>query len=97
MEQTKLIGSAWSRVAGHAGDEFKTVTGKPFYCKLENRNRIDFYHKDGRRISRNCTRATLEKAVGRCPLHVTTEIKDLFCYAYLSGLVTDARIRGSDW
>jgi hypothetical protein len=87
--------SVWRRILDHQGEEFKTATQLPFTYEVEGTG-IWFY-RNGRRINRKLTRSQLEKAIERCPLNSTTEIKDLMDYAYLFGVLMDARIRCQAW
>jgi hypothetical protein len=87
--------SVWRRIRSHQGEEFKTATRLPFTYAVE-RAGIWFF-RDGRRINRKLTRTQVEKAITRCPLTSTTEIKDLMDYPYLFALLMDARIRREAW
>src|SRR6516164_2349179 len=64
----------WKRIERHQGEEFKTVTRLPFTYAVEGAG--IWFFRDGRRINRKLTRSQVEKAIGRCPLTSTTEIKD---------------------
>lgn len=86
----------WERVRSEQGGVFHTATGLPFTYQVEGDARIWFY-RSGRRINRPSTRSQFARAVERCPLSQTTDIKDLLCYAYVFGLLRDGRIRGNDW
>jgi hypothetical protein len=87
--------SVWRRIESHQGEEFKTATKLPFTYEVEGAG--IWFFRDGRRINRKLTRSQVEKAIARCPLSSTTEIKDLMDYPYLYALLTDARIRGQAW
>ena len=87
--------SVWRRIESHQGEEFKTATKLPFTYAVEGAG--IWFFRDGRRINRKLTRSQVEKAVARCPLTSTTEIKDLMDYAYLYALLMDPRIRGQGW
>lgn len=90
-----LSESVWHRIEGHQGEEFKTATRLPFTYAVE-RTGIWFF-RDGRRINRKLTRTQVDKAIARCPLTSTTEIKDLMDYPYLFALLMDPRIRRESW
>jgi len=87
--------SVWRRIESHQGEEFKTARRFPFTYEVDGLG--IWFFRDGRRINRKLTRSQVEKAIARCPLTSTTEIKDLMDYAYLFGLLMDARIRGQAW
>lgn len=87
--------SVWHRIQSHQGEDFKTVTGRPFTYEVEGAG-IWFFRK-GKRINRKLTRNQLNLAVARCPLRSTTEIKDLMDYPYLFAMLMDKRIRGQAW
>ena len=87
--------SVWRRIENHQGEEFKTATRLPFTYAVEGAG--IWFFRNGRRINRKLTRSQVEKAIGRCPLTSTTEIKDLMDYPYLFGLLMDVRIRRHAW
>jgi len=85
----------WSRIEEHQAEEFKTATGLAFTYTVEGAG--IWFFRNGRRINRKLSRSHVEKAIARCPLKSTTEIKDLMGYAYLFGVLMDARIRRQGW
>jgi|ERR1035438_6033482 hypothetical protein len=87
--------SVWQRIKRHQGEEFRTVKRLPFTYEMEGAG--IWFFRDGRRIERKLTRTQVDQAIARCPLHRTTEIKDLMDYSYLFALLMDARIRGEAW
>ncbi len=87
--------AVWHRIEGHQGEEFKTATRLPFVYEVVGGG--IWFFRNGKRINRKLSRAQVEKAISRCPLASTTEIKDLMDYAYLFGLLMDARIRAQAW
>lgn len=87
--------AVWRRIESHQGEEFKTVRKLPFTYVVEGAG--IWFFRDGRRINRKLTRSQVEKAIARCPLKSTTEIKDLMDYPYLYALLMDARIRSQAW
>ena len=87
--------SAWRRIESHQGEEFRTVTQLPFTYAVEGAG--IWFFRGGRRINRKVTRTQVDKAIARCPLTSTTEIKDLMDYPYLLALLMDARIRREAW
>jgi hypothetical protein len=87
--------AVWHRIKTHQGEEFRTATRLPFTYEVEGAG--IWFFRNGRRIERKLSRAQVDKAIARCPLTSTTEIKDLMDYAYLFGLLTDARIRTDAW
>lgn len=86
----------WNRVLTHQKEEFHTRTRLPFTYSVDGKRGVWFYRK-GRRIEKRLGRGDLEKAVARCPLKKTTDIKDCFDSAYLFALLMDSRIRDKDW
>lgn len=87
--------SVWRRIENHQGEEFKTARQFLFTYEVEGSG--IWFFRDGRRINRKLTRGQVEKAIARCPLTSTTEIRDLMDYPYLYGLLIDPRIRGQAW
>ena len=87
--------SVWQRIKSHQGEEFRTVERLPFTYEVEGAG--IWFFRDGRRIERKLTRTQVNKAISRCPLARTTEIKDLMDYSYLFALLMDARIRSEAW
>ena len=87
--------AVWQRIKSHQGEEFQTARRLPFTYALEGTG--IWFFRNGRRIERKLSRSQVEKAIARCPLTSTTEIKDLMDYAYLYGLLMDSRIRGEAW
>ena len=87
--------SVWDRIESHQGQEFKTAKRLPFTYEVEGSG--IWFFRNGKRINRKLARTQVDKAVARCPLRTTTEIKDLMDYAYLFGLLTDTRIRSGAW
>jgi len=87
--------SVWHRIKSCQGEEFKTVRQLPFTYAVEGAG--IWFFRDGRRINRKVTRTQVDKAIARCPLASTTEIKDLMDYPYLFALLMDARIRREGW
>jgi hypothetical protein len=87
--------AVWHRIQTHQGEEFRTATRLVFTYEVEGAG--IWFFRNGRRIERKLSRAQVDKAIARCPLTSTTEIKDLMDYAYLFGLLTDARIRTDAW
>ena len=87
--------SVWHRIESHQGEEFKTARRLPFTYAVEGAG--IWFFRNGRRIERKLSRTQVDKAIARCPLRSTTEIKDLMDYPYLFALLMDARIRGEAW
>jgi len=88
--------SAWQRIRDHQGEEFRTVRGLPFTYEVEGDSGI-WFNRDGRKINMRLERSDVEKALRRCPLENTVQIKDCIDPAYLFALLMDSRIRGSEW
>jgi hypothetical protein len=87
--------SVWHRIKSHQGEEFRTATQLPFTYEVEGAGMWLF--RNGRRINRKLSRTQVDKAITRCPLTSTTEIKDLMDYPYLFALLMDGRIRREAW
>ncbi|MGC2111077.1 MAG: hypothetical protein WA655_16280 [Candidatus Korobacteraceae bacterium] len=85
----------WDRIGNHQGEEFRTATRLPFTYAVEGAG--IWFFRDGRRINRKLSRTQVDKAIARCPLTSTTEIKDLIDYPYLFALLMDTRIRREAW
>lgn len=92
---SSLSRSIWTRIEAHQGEEFRTATRLPFTYRVEGTG-IWFFREE-RRVNRKLTQRQVEKAIARCPLRSTTEIKDLMDYPYLFALLMDTRIRCGDW
>ncbi|HSW50830.1 MAG TPA: hypothetical protein VLH09_11680 [Bryobacteraceae bacterium] len=86
----------WDRIVAHQGEQFLTITGKPFTYVVEHASGI-WFSRSGKRIDKKLWRGHVDKAVDRCPLGGPGEIADLFDSSYLYGLLMDSRIRGNDW
>ena len=87
--------AVWHRIKSHQGEEFRTATRLPFTYQVEGAG--IWFFRNGRPINRKLSRTQIDKAIARCPLASTTEIKDLMDYPYLFGLLMDARIRREAW
>jgi hypothetical protein len=87
--------AVWRRIESHQGEEFRTVEELPFTYRVEGAG--IWFWRNGKRINRKLTRTQVDKAVSRCPLRATTEIKDLMDPSYLFGLLMDRRIRADAW
>ncbi|MGA2903141.1 MAG: hypothetical protein ABSD98_04885 [Candidatus Korobacteraceae bacterium] len=87
--------SVWRRIKSHQGEEFRTARHLPFTYEVEGAG--IWFFREGHRIERKLTRTQVDKAIARCPLRSTTEIKDLMDYPYLFAVLMDARIRREAW
>jgi hypothetical protein len=87
--------TVWRRIEGHQGEKFFTARQLPFTYEVEGPG--IWFFRNGRRVNRKLSRGQVEKAIARCPLNSTTEIKDLMDFAYLFALLMDSRIRGQAW
>jgi len=85
----------WVRIIDHQGESFETVRGLPLTYEVEGAG--IWFFRDGRRIDKKLWRGDVEKAIERCPLRKTTDIKDVMDPAYLFALLMDKRIRQNDW
>lgn len=91
----QLCEQAWRRVTATQGEVFRTARGLPVRHQVDGQG--IWFFRDGERINRMLGRAQFNEGVRRCPLRVTTDIKDLIDYPYLYALLTDPRIRAEDW
>ena len=89
------IDHVWVRIVDHQGERFDMGGGLPLTYEVEGAG-ISVL-RDGRRIDKKLWRGDVEKAVERCPLRKTTDIKDVMDPAYLFALLMDKRIRQNDW
>ena len=87
--------TVWRRIQGHQGEKFFTARRLPFTYEVEGSG--IWFFRNGRRVNRKLSRSQVDKAIARCPLNSTTEIKDLMDYPYLFGLLMDVRIRRHAW
>ena len=83
--------AVWRRIVAHSGETFHQLRGKPFT-----------YHASGRTISlhttnRHISRTAIEKPLVLVPLADTTPVQHLSAPSYIYALLTDRRIRRSDW
>ena len=90
-----LLESIWHRIESHQGQQFKTATQLPFTYTVEGLG--IWFFRNGQRVNRKLSRVQVNKAIARCPLASTTEIKDLMDYPYLFALLMDPRIRHEAW
>jgi hypothetical protein len=87
--------TVWRRLASRQREEFRTATGLPFTFEIDGSG--IWFFRNGKRINKKLSRKQLNLAISRCPLSKTTEIADLMDYAYLFGILRDARIKGEAW
>lgn len=88
--------SAWQRIKDHQGEEFRTVRGLPFTYGVEGDSGVWFF-RDGHKVPKRLARSDVVKAVRRCPLENTVDIRDCFDPSYLFALLMDQRIRDGNW
>ena len=86
------IDAIWMRIGRHQGDNFETVTGKPFTYEVSGqvlRNSRTKY---------NLSRSNFEKVIKNLPIRGPGEISDLVRgSAYVWAILHDQRIRQRDW
>lgn len=95
-DASSLAERIWRRIVTNQGEEFHTKTGLPFTYQVEGKNGI-LFNRAGRWINKRLSRKDVEKAIRKCPLEDTAEIKECFDPAYLFAILMDPRIRGSEW
>jgi hypothetical protein len=87
-------GQIWQRIEAHRGEEFRTVTGKPFSYDVQGNIVVPRPGK-GKLTARQLPRSEFEKAWARRPLSNLGQIRDLQGYSYVYGILTDPRISAS--
>jgi hypothetical protein len=87
-------GQVWERIEAHRGEEFRTVTGKPFSYDVRG-NIVVPRPRKGKPTARQLPRSEFEKAWARRPLSNLDQIRDLQGYSYVYGILTDPRISAS--
>ena len=89
---TPSIDTIWKRLESLQGEQFETISGKPFTYEISGNvfvsSRTDF----------NLSRADFEKALALVPIGGPGEISDLVRgSAYIWAVLHDRRVRKSDW
>jgi hypothetical protein len=85
------IGTVWSRIEAHAGEDFRLVRGDIFQYEVPG----NYLLPVGR--VRHLSRTNFAKALDRLPLENTRSVSDLQGPSYVYAILMDPRIRGSDW
>jgi hypothetical protein len=85
------IGTVWSRIAAHAGEDFRLVRGDLFQYEVPG----NYLLPVGR--VRHLSRTNFAKALDRLPLENTRSVSDLQGPSYVYAILMDSRIRRSDW
>lgn len=85
------IDRVWHRIAGHAGQTFRTVSGLEFTYEVPGN-----YLRVSRTI-RNLSRSNFAKALGQMPAQGPAELKDRQGASYTWAILMDERIRAGDW
>ena len=86
------IDSVWMRIERHQGDNFETVTGKPFTYEVSGQVLRTS------RTKYSLSRSNFEKALKYLPIGGPGEISDLVRgSAYVWAILHDQRIRQLDW
>ncbi len=86
------IDTAWRRLKSHQGEEFETISGKPFTYEISGNIFVSS------RTNFNLSRADFEKALELVPISGPGEISSLVRgSAYIWAVLHDRRIRKSDW
>lgn len=92
--ESPKTGQIWERIEAHCGEEFRTVTGKPFSYDVRG-NIVVPRPRKGKPTARQLPRSEFEKAWARRPLSNLGQIRDLQGYSYVYGILTDPRISAS--
>lgn len=83
----------WARIAAHAGETFRTVSGFEFTYRVPgNYVRIT---RDGREINRSLSRASFSKAFAQLPAAGPGALENVQGPSYTWAILTDRRIQGS--
>jgi hypothetical protein len=90
-----VTGTVWDRLRRNNGAVFETATGLKFQLLVDGNGLWIF--REGQIINRRLTKKHLDRAIGRCPLHLTTDIRDCLGPSYLFGILMDSRIRNGIW
>jgi len=85
------ISTVWSRIEGHAGEDFRLVRGDIFQYEVPG----NYLRPLGR--VRHLSRTNFAKALDRLPLENTRSVSDLQGPSYVFAILMDDRIRRSDW
>mgnify|MGYP000324203058 CR=1 FL=1 len=85
----------WRRIEEHAGQEFHTVTGKPFTYRVPGAYlRVS---RDGREINRSLSLTNFAKAAELMPVARPSDLADRQGPAYTWAILMDERIRRGSW
>ena len=86
------IDSAWARIRSHAGEEFETITGKPFTYEVSG----SVFRPS--RTKYNISESDFVKALRLWPLEGPGQINNLVRGpAYVWAVLHDQRISRGDW
>lgn len=85
------IDRVWLRIAGHAGETFRTVSGLEFTYEVPGN-----YLRVSRTV-RNLSRSNFTRALDQMPAHGPAELKDRQGASYRWAILMDDRIRADDW
>ena len=89
------IDAVWGRIRSHAGEDFATVTGKPFTYSCTTSDL--FVTRSGAEINRSLSRGNFERAMQRMPAAGPSELQDLQGPSYTWAILMDSRIRLDAW
>ena len=89
------IDYVWGRIRSHEGEEFATVTGKPFTYALTSSDL--FVTRNGKEINRSLSRRNFERALKLMPADGPGELQDLQGPSSTWAILMDSRIRQGDW
>lgn len=85
----------WRRIESHEGEEFHTLTGKPFTYRVPGAHlRIT---RDGREIDRILSRTNFAKAAEQMPAARPSALRERQGPAYTWAILMDERIRRGSW
>ena len=89
----RTFDDVWPRITAHAGEEFRTIRGKPFSYNIRGSAVVP---RPGRTAETNrlLPRSHFQKAWNRRPLSGPGQIHDLQGPAYVYAILTDPRICG---
>jgi len=81
----------WEKIISHEGEEFYTVTGLPFFYRIENEHIIPIRNKV--EVNRKIPKNDIIKTIGIWSISSPSEIsKKIQGSSYVYGLLSDKRI-----
>ena len=91
MNKPEITEAVWSRIASHAGETFHQMRGKPFTYAMN-----DIYI-ELKSTNQNIPKKHIAEALKLVPLQNTVPVQHLRAPSYIYAILTDPRIRVSEW